>query len=347
MEIYSKYLKRNFTISGAELENKTIISHADLEDIVLNQIDDVRFSYSVIETTKPPVFICKMDYENRHVEAIGEATYASLTTEIAKQFPATMAANRAFDRAAIRLLGFEGKVYSDNEIDKTTIKKTTANSNPNPVLNSDANASAPSSSESGVEFVEDLVNDILPGLTDGADGDNNMFKALIEPNPETIDLTDELSPEESEETPKSESPVEETSDNDDLGFGEELGFISDISDDAQLSLADDDISELIVDSNDTIIPDDEVVVETPEVSESIPEVPVSEQSSTDEVDLSSVEGSEMIVSLGRNKSKNITFAELAKTDIDSLIWIANYKPRFEKDAVQVETAKRILTAIGH
>lgn len=50
------------------------------------------------------------------VEEIGEKTKSPADTQIGKEFPVTSAATRAFDRAMIRILGFDGKFYSDAEI---------------------------------------------------------------------------------------------------------------------------------------------------------------------------------------------------------------------------------------
>lgn len=50
------------------------------------------------------------------VEEIGEKIKIDNDTEIGRNFPVTTAATRAFDRAMIRMLGFEGKFYSDTEM---------------------------------------------------------------------------------------------------------------------------------------------------------------------------------------------------------------------------------------
>ena len=54
------------------------------------------------------------------IEAVGEATEPTLTSEISKNFPVTMASNRAFDRAVISILALNSdgkKVYSNTEIE--------------------------------------------------------------------------------------------------------------------------------------------------------------------------------------------------------------------------------------
>lgn len=124
--IQSRYLKRDFSFTPATMQRNdgpvTIIPHNVLWDIIHNQITDKEIicSYNPVAVTKEHCFIgCTMqDTAGRSVTEFGESTTETLTSNISKGIPATMAQIRAFDRAAIRYLDFDcdGKVYSDQEI---------------------------------------------------------------------------------------------------------------------------------------------------------------------------------------------------------------------------------------
>lgn len=122
--IRSNYLDRNFEVSCWEMEQKNgrkliIIEHAALEDIIFNEIAQPGFNYEltpVVGMANHPVAMCVMTDANRRIIAIGEAHPESLVNKISRQNPVIMACNRAFDRAAIRYLDLEGKIYSSEEI---------------------------------------------------------------------------------------------------------------------------------------------------------------------------------------------------------------------------------------
>lgn len=123
--IKSKYLEQEFEVSCWEMHEKngralTIIEHAAIEDIIFNKIDKEGFTYElepVVGVASHPVFKCVMtDGYMRKIIAIGEAEPSTLINHISRQNPSIMASNRAFDRAAIRYLNLEGKVYSSEEI---------------------------------------------------------------------------------------------------------------------------------------------------------------------------------------------------------------------------------------
>ncbi len=124
--ITSNYLGRDFEVScwekGEDGRKLTIIEHAAFEDIIFNQLieESITLEYSlepIIGISNYPVMKCTMkDNSGRCVIAIGEAHPNSLVNDISRQNPVIMAGNRAFDRAAIRFLNFEGKVYSSEEI---------------------------------------------------------------------------------------------------------------------------------------------------------------------------------------------------------------------------------------
>ena len=132
--IQSKYLGRDFNfepvqMSGDDGNPITIIPHNILFDIIQNQLtadEAVSYKYQVNLVSREHSFIeCTMtDKKGRFIQEFGESVPETLKSDIAKTIPGTMAAIRAFDRAAIRFLDFacEGKVYSDNEISTDSLK---------------------------------------------------------------------------------------------------------------------------------------------------------------------------------------------------------------------------------
>ena len=106
-----------------------IVRHTDLMDAILNRIPkgyNCKYDFDKVQILGNMHFLVKVlleDNETRIVEH-GEVCPSTLTTQIAKEYPATMAMNRAFDRAAIRYFNLEKKVYSDNEINLSSMKDT-------------------------------------------------------------------------------------------------------------------------------------------------------------------------------------------------------------------------------
>lgn len=123
-QIKSNYLQEEYDVSCWEMKQRDrtliIIEHAALEDIVFNNLHIEGFRYDLIPiagVSNHPVVKCVMEDGNgRRIVAIGEAHPSSLINEISRQNPTIMAGNRAFDRAAIRYLDLDGKVYSSEEI---------------------------------------------------------------------------------------------------------------------------------------------------------------------------------------------------------------------------------------
>ena len=125
-KVKSQYIDREFEVSCWEMEQSgrtlTIIEHAAFEDIIFNELTEepLGFEYDLeplAGVTGYPAVKCTMkDKSGRCVIALGEAHPDSLVNNISRQNPLIMAGNRAFDRAAIRYLNLEGKVYSSEEI---------------------------------------------------------------------------------------------------------------------------------------------------------------------------------------------------------------------------------------
>lgn len=143
--IKSRYLDKDFTVSCWDLKQGgrtlTIVEHAALENIIFNALDVKGFSFDlepIIGIAEHPVMKCVMqDATGRKIIAFGEAHAESLVNNISRQNPVIMAGNRAFDRAAIRYLDLEGKVYSSEEIsdeDNSSTENITGNSASDVVL---------------------------------------------------------------------------------------------------------------------------------------------------------------------------------------------------------------------
>lgn len=122
MKITSNYLDTELEVSTFTDESgeKTIISHAALEDIVHNQIPDefgTKYEITALSISETHnVFKCVIsDNSGRRITGIGESLPVTLESDIAKAYPALIASQRAFDRAVIQYLQFPSKVYSDTE----------------------------------------------------------------------------------------------------------------------------------------------------------------------------------------------------------------------------------------
>lgn len=117
MDLFSETYSRYFSFDSYEIEGKsTGPKHASIQKAIY---DDVGANVEVKVLKADPchglVQVTITDKEkNRSVTEIGEALGTSLNNEISAAYPITMAFNRGFDRAALRLLGIYG-IYADSE----------------------------------------------------------------------------------------------------------------------------------------------------------------------------------------------------------------------------------------
>lgn len=140
MLLYSETLKKEIELSTFPKENQfgqmlQIVTHNSLEDLFNNELkelvsfdnnlctdysfDEVLSNEKGLITKKTVGFLFKcvmQDKNGRKIIEFGEANTKNLETEIAQNYPALTASQRAFDRAAIAYLNIPGKVYSDLEI---------------------------------------------------------------------------------------------------------------------------------------------------------------------------------------------------------------------------------------
>lgn len=123
-KLKSSYLNIEFEFNAFESQENgeaiQIVSHESLEDIIHNQVPkelQARYDYNEMVVGRDHCVIrCTIsDAKGRRVQAIGESVPETLETEISRCYPAVMAAQRAFDRAVIRYLGFSGKTLSNSE----------------------------------------------------------------------------------------------------------------------------------------------------------------------------------------------------------------------------------------
>lgn len=121
-------------VSGGE--EILIVPHSVLEDLILNSEKAKSLAcsvhYSQLQTNEARhyAFLCTIsDNTGRRIESIGESLDATLETAIAQNYPVLMAHKRAFDDAAIKYLGLEGKVYSDQQVEVVESKAAPSSSN--------------------------------------------------------------------------------------------------------------------------------------------------------------------------------------------------------------------------
>lgn len=123
MNIFSKKLGKELDIDAWTQNGTIIIGHKALESAYQEIAEERGLQYEYKGTPKdwvvgenhfavPCVLTDVLGYK---VEMIGESLPATLDNDIARNYPVTMAQNRAFDRAVIAYLGIE-KAYSSNEI---------------------------------------------------------------------------------------------------------------------------------------------------------------------------------------------------------------------------------------
>lgn len=127
--VTSKYIGVDYEIEVEEIEVEagrviSNITHESLERIIFNEIpEEYGVKVSVpepinINVPHPVILRTISDNKGRCIRKLGEASPNTLTTQIAKDYPVTMADTRAFDRAAIAYLNFDlgdTHVYSSSE----------------------------------------------------------------------------------------------------------------------------------------------------------------------------------------------------------------------------------------
>lgn len=99
-------------IDAKKYGRRFLVQHSTLEKVA--QAHQVCFDMAVVASDeKHAAVVCRHE---TGIMTIGEATEGSMWTDIDRQYPITIAWNRAFDRAMIRLLSFREEVYSNKEV---------------------------------------------------------------------------------------------------------------------------------------------------------------------------------------------------------------------------------------
>ena len=104
-----------------------LIKHDVIENF-LTKIPRIDVNYKAIFVNPPNAVIeCRMtDTQTKHtVTKVGETNLSTLTTDISRNFGVTMAYQRAYNRAAIALLGLNegGHIYSDLEVSRKDLER--------------------------------------------------------------------------------------------------------------------------------------------------------------------------------------------------------------------------------
>ena len=150
MNLFSKYLQSEVELGVNEREDSAlVVSHKSLQDFLMNGLDPAmgtRVDYQVVSAdVNHSVVICSIyDDNGRRAKELGESTPETLTTEIGAQYPTLMAAQRAFDRAAIQYLGLDGRVYSNLELNSEPSNDPEPPHNAAPAAPAASNNAAPS-----------------------------------------------------------------------------------------------------------------------------------------------------------------------------------------------------------
>lgn len=168
-----KTVMRKTTLPGVDAElpveivtedGTGLIKHDVLEDFI-TKLTRINAEYKLVASNPSPflaVVECRMtDKETGYsVTKVGETNASNLKGEISKNFPFTMAYQRAYNRAGIAILGLSegGKIYSDVEISKKELQKS---EKPRNVLSATATPKADSTPETKTDPATETDADIM------------------------------------------------------------------------------------------------------------------------------------------------------------------------------------------
>jgi hypothetical protein len=142
MKIKSTYFGRDIEFDATEMNDTgrdiLIISHDQIKALI-DEADAVKNNvqmHTVIDVSEPGSLTgvpghyvyrsVVTDAKGRRYEAVGESLPETLSTPIARNYPALMAYKRAEDAALIGFFGLPSKVYSDAQIGEAKPKKSVA-----------------------------------------------------------------------------------------------------------------------------------------------------------------------------------------------------------------------------
>ena len=113
-------------LEATEYDDMTIISHNEIEKFLMEHphievttnAKILNPNMCVVEAIAKDTISCRTSPLK-----IGESNPSNLENKISKMYPATMAYQRAIDRAVLKLIGLEGKAYSSVEIQNVSPKE--------------------------------------------------------------------------------------------------------------------------------------------------------------------------------------------------------------------------------
>lgn len=299
MTITGRRINVSFDVE-TEVDGHAIIPHSMLEEIADNY--NVNYTYETVFCNGTNAAIkCTATSGNFKSEAFGEANSKNLDTDISKKYPVIMAAKRAFDRAIIRLFGFD--VYSDSEIAVSSKPKKEKNKSvedktqeeppnfatPNPVAEQNSTPVTVSTEESK-NIVEDTTT---PAEENTATEETNETSDVKLETKSTIKTAEDFF-----------ADVED----DDGGFFDSLTEIENEEENDVVTT----ISEVENVSTDAVSAKTE---KAEDVSE-------AENGSNDVIEEEKPEYLKCIVKVGSHRTQNITMEDLYKINKKDLIWLS-------------------------
>lgn len=323
MKAYGMFIDREIEIEAKE-DGVAIIPHKVLEKLS-NEFDVFYTFESIFNNGAVAVFKCSASCEtiNRRAEAIGEASNKNLENEISKRYPSVMASKRAFDRAMIRLFGFD-ETYSDNEIEEKSTKTDPAVT---PAKTAPAIPIAASTKKIPETPVKEAIEQPLV--------EQNLEQPIVEkveaPVVETSASHEETQPIISEPVP--EITTVEKSIEDTLGVVEE-------DDGYEENFVIDDYSDNASNENESakVVATEDTVEETPEVK--VPTKTIEPEEAPEPFVEEEPEFLSIVVAFGQYKARNMTMKQLYIDHRSSLDWLANGIPYSSELAVaQTQAAK--------
>lgn len=203
MKLYSHAYGREFNVEICPKNNGeqfSVISHKSLQDIHDIELRGMlNTSLNVVKDSATHAIVeCQITDTAAAfaVVEIGEKMKTANDSEIGKSFPVTTAYTRAFDRAMIRILGFEGKFYSDVEMSDDKHCSTISDNTKSDII-SDSFTEEPIESSAAAEesfVVTEEMNEIREIPEDDSEGLESIVCEEIEGETEEEPLlSDDLS----------------------------------------------------------------------------------------------------------------------------------------------------------
>lgn len=304
MTITGRRINVSFDVE-TEVDGHAIIPHSMLEEIADNY--NVDYTYETVFCNGTNAAIkCIAIYGEFKSEAFGEANSKNLDTDISKKYPVIMAAKRAFDRAIIRLFGFD--VYSDSEISVSSKPKKEKNA-AKPV--EDKTQEEPPKFDVPKPVVE---QNVVPDITASAPTEENNSVAEDTTTPVGEIAATEETNEASDVKLETKSTVKTAEDffadteDDASGFFDSMTEIENEEENDVVTT----ISEVENVSTDAVSARDEKTEDESEV----------ENVSNDVIEEGKPEYLKCIVKVGSHRTQNITMEDLYKINKKDLVWLS-------------------------